>query len=77
MSHAQFRVAPDFAAESSLAALAEACVRDPQCVEAWAFRADLAMSLSRKVEAEEAFRNAARLNPKEPRYARALRDLAR
>lgn len=65
---AQFRAAPDFAAEASLAALGEACVRDPQCEEAWAFRADLALSLGRKAEAEEAYRNAARINPKQPRY---------
>ena len=61
---AQFRMAPDFAAERSLAALAEACARDPECEEAWVFRADLAMSLCRKSEAEEAWRQAARLRPK-------------
>ncbi len=70
---AQFRVAPDFAAERSLAALAEACTRDPDCEEAWAFRADLAMSLSRSSEAAEAFRQAARINPRQSRYLNALR----
>ena len=72
---AQFRAAPDFAAERSLAALGEACARDPQCEEAWAFRADLALSLSRRAEAEEAYRCAARLNPRQARYQQALRGL--
>lgn len=72
---AQFRLAPDFAAERSLEALGEACARDPQCEEAWAFRGDLALSLSRHSEAGEAYRNAARLNPKQARYQSALRGL--
>lgn len=77
LAFAHFRAAPDFAAESSLAALAEACARDPQCEEAWAFRGDLAVILSRHAEAEEAYRNAARLNPKQPRYRAALEGLRR
>lgn len=72
---AQFRLAPDFALESSLEALADACARDPQCEEAWAFRGDLALSLSRHSEAEESYRNAARINPKQPRYVTALKNL--
>lgn len=72
---ARFRQAPEFAAERSLQLLAEACARDPQCEEAWAFRADLALSLSRHAEAAEAFRNAARLNPKQERYQQAVRGL--
>ena len=48
---APFRMAPDFAAQH------------PDCEEAWAFRADLAMSLS---EAEETYRHAARLHHQAP-----------
>lgn len=73
---ARFRLAPDFALERSLQLLAEACQRDANCEEAWAFRADLALSVSRHVEAEEAYKNAARLNPKQPRYQAALKSLA-
>lgn len=72
---ARYRQAPDFAGEAQLEALAEACQRDPNCEEAWAFRADLALALSRKEEAAEAYRNAARLNPKQGRYQTALRGL--
>lgn len=73
---ARFRMAPDFALERSLQLLAEACQRDANCEEAWAFRADLALSVSRVAEAEEAYKNAARLNPKQPRYLTALKSLA-
>lgn len=71
----QFRLAPDSAGERSLQALAEACVRDPQCEEAWAFRAELALGFSRHAEAAEAYRHAARLDPKQPRYKQALEAL--
>ncbi len=73
---ARFRLDPDYAAEKSLALLAEACAREPECEEAWAFRADLALSLSRKAEAEDAYRRANKLNPGQRRYAVALRSLA-
>lgn len=72
---ARFRQAPDFALERSLALLADACSRDPNCEEAWAFRGDLALSVSRHAEAEEAYRHAARLNPRELRYVTALKSL--
>ncbi|MFO0595052.1 MAG: DUF4388 domain-containing protein [Myxococcaceae bacterium] len=72
---ARFRLNPDFAAEKSLEALADACARDPQCEDAWAFRADLALSLSRRDEAIEAYRHASRLNPAQGRYQNALRGL--
>lgn len=72
---ARFRLAPDFAAPSSLELLADACARDPHSEEAWAFRADLALSLSRHAEAEEAYRHAARLNPRQLRYVTALKGL--
>jgi len=71
----QFRLAPDFAGERSLTALAAACQRDPRCEEAWAFRADLALGLSRHAEAAEAYREAMRINPKHPRYRQALENL--
>ncbi|MFT3712841.1 MAG: molecular chaperone DnaJ [Archangium sp.] len=74
---ARFRQAPEFAAEASLQELAEACTRDPQCEEAWAFRADLALSLSRKEEAADAYRHAAQLNPKQGRYQTALKGLTK
>lgn len=74
---ARFRLAPDYAAERSLAELADACARDPQCEEAWAFRGDLALSLNRQAEAAEAYVQAARLNPKQPRYQQALGRLKR
>lgn len=73
---ARFRLAPDYALERSLQLLAEACQRDANCEEAWAFRADLALSVSRHVEAAEAYTQAARINPKHPRYAQALKGLA-
>lgn len=72
---ARYRQAPDFAGEAQLEALAEACQRDANCEEAWAFRADLALALSRKDEAAEAYKNAARINPKQARYSIALRGL--
>jgi tetratricopeptide (TPR) repeat protein len=74
---ARFRLAPDFAAEKSLALLADACTREPACEEAWAFRADLALSLSRHEEAEDAYRKAMKLNPGQKRYAQALRSLGK
>jgi tetratricopeptide (TPR) repeat protein len=73
---ARFRVSPDFALERSLELLADACARDPQCEEAWAFRADLALSASRRAEAEDAYRQASRINPAQSRYRDALRGLA-
>jgi Flp pilus assembly protein TadD len=74
---ARFRQAPDFAGEASLEELADACARDPKCEEAWAFRADLALALSRKEEAADAYRHAAQLNPKQPRYQTALKGLTK
>lgn len=72
---ARFRLAPDFAAQKSLALLADACAREPGCEEAWAFRADLALSSSRRAEAEDAYRKALQLNPAQKRYAQALKSL--
>ncbi|HEY0880070.1 MAG TPA: DUF4388 domain-containing protein [Archangium sp.] len=72
---ARFRLNPDYAAEKSLELLADACTRDPECEEAWAFRADLALSLSRKAEAAESYRRAMKLNPAQKRYANQLRGL--
>jgi len=74
---ARFRLAPDFAAEKSLALLADACKREPGCEEAWAFRADLALSVSRHAEAEDAYRKAAALNPRQQRYRAALQNLTK
>lgn len=74
---ARFRLAPDFAAEKSLALLADACAREPGCEEAWAFRADLALSLSRHAEAEDAYRRALKLNPAQKRYAQVLKSLGK
>jgi tetratricopeptide (TPR) repeat protein len=71
----QFRLAPEFAGERSLTALATACQRDPNCEEAWAFRGDLALGLSRHPEAAAAYREALRINPKHPRYRQALETL--
>ncbi|MDP1829408.1 MAG: DUF4388 domain-containing protein [Archangium sp.] len=72
---ARFRLHPDYAAETSLALLADACAREPGCEEAWAFRADLALSLSRREEAVDAYRRASKLNPGQKRYAQALTGL--
>lgn len=72
---ARFRLHPDYAAEKSLALLADACAREPGCEEAWAFRADLALSLSRREEAVDAYRRASKINPGQRRYAQALAGL--
>ncbi len=72
---AHFRLAPEASGERSLRALEEACTRDPNCEEAWAFRADLALGLSRHAEAAEAYRHAMRLNPKQPRYRAAVESM--
>lgn len=74
---ARFRLHPDFAAEKSLALLADACAREPDCEEAWAFRAELAMSAGRRPEAEDAWRTAHKLNPAEKRYLQALKGMPR
>ena len=72
---ARFRLNPDYAAEKSLVLLADACAREPGCEDAWAFRADLALSLSRREEAADAYRKASKLNPAQKRYATALAGL--
>lgn len=75
---ARFRLHPEGdSAVRALTALTEACAREPQCEEAWAFRADLALSLSRHAEAETCYRHAAKLNPGQPRYATAIRGLTK
>ena len=65
---ARFRLNPDYAAEKSLASLADACAREPGCEEAWAFRGDLALSVGRKEDAADAYRHAAKINPAQKRY---------
>jgi tetratricopeptide (TPR) repeat protein len=72
LAMARFRANPDYAAEKSLALLADACAREPGCEEAWAFRGDLALSLSRREEAADAYRRASKLNPGQKRYTQAL-----
>lgn len=60
-------------AERSLTALAEACRQEPDCEEAWAWRGDIATSLSRHAEAEDAYRKANKLAPANKRYLEAIK----
>lgn len=57
--------------------LAKACEQEPTCEEAHVWRGDLAMVLGRSPEAEEAFRQAVKLAPKNEKYAQALKQAAK
>ena len=51
----------------------DACTREPTCEEAWAFRGDVALGFSRLEEAEDAYRKAYKLAPKNKRYAEQIK----
>jgi tetratricopeptide (TPR) repeat protein len=77
LAWAKFRADPDRGAKAALAQLAEVCESEPDCEEAWAFRADLARAIGQPQLADEGYRRAYKINPQQKRYADALRELAR
>jgi tetratricopeptide (TPR) repeat protein len=72
LSLARFRVSPGLGGPRALDELAEVCRDEPTCEEAWVFRADLANACGRKDESREAWAQAVKLNPSNPRYSKAL-----
>lgn len=76
LAFANYQADATHEAERSLALLAEACRLEPACEEAWAWRGDIAMSLSRHAEAEDAYRKANKLAPDNKRYVDGIKTAA-
>lgn len=72
LAYTRYRLQPS-TLEAALGELAQACTQEPACEEAWAWRGDLATALGRHAEAEEAYRQAYRLGPTNPRYPSAIK----
>ncbi|MGV3620641.1 MAG: DUF4388 domain-containing protein [Archangium sp.] len=68
LAFAKYQQNPQFEADRALAAMVEAARQEPECEEAWAWAGDIAMSLSRHAEAEDAYRQAFKLAPNNKRY---------
>ncbi|PZR10741.1 MAG: molecular chaperone DnaJ [Archangium gephyra] len=76
LAFAKYQLEPQREAERALVAMVEACRQEPDCEEAWAWAGDIAMSLSRHAEAEDAYRQAWKLAPSNKRYVEGAKAAA-
>lgn len=77
LARARCQLDPQRNAAKALVELSEACAAEPECEEAWAFRADIALGLGQTELADECYRKAIKLNPGQKRYTEQLKVVAR
>ncbi len=76
LAWAKYQSDPQHELQNTLSELAQVCTQDPTCEEAWVWRGDLSMAVSRHADAEDAYRKAYKLSPNNKRYVELIKSAA-
>lgn len=72
LAAARYRLHPEFSWVRTLEELAQVCEAEPDCLDAWGFRGEIALAWGRKPEAKEAFERGLKLKPGDTRFLKGL-----